>query len=152
VGLGCEYIAIEKMPSSITALNIHPGILPYYKGVGNPEAWLRGDFGRMGVTIHRMTQRIDDGPIICQRSIAGMKRLNIPLSYLVAYKEGIDMLAVAVGKPHVGSSAPSKTPKPARVILWRMRISLFIIGTLKNMLLRSNVLSLHKDAHATHPT
>jgi methionyl-tRNA formyltransferase len=50
-----------------TALNIHNGPLPHYRGV-NPINWaLKNGERQHGVTIHEMMPGIDDGPILAQR-------------------------------------------------------------------------------------
>ena len=57
-----EVIKIPKM----AALNMHPGILPGYKGVW-PEFWKlknKEKFG--GVTIHHLNEKIDAGEIVAQ--------------------------------------------------------------------------------------
>ena len=45
-------------------INVHPGVLPEYRGTGNLWAVVRRDWGRVGCTVHWMTERIDVGRII----------------------------------------------------------------------------------------
>ena len=48
------------------ALNIHPSALPKYRGP-SPVLWaIRNGDPCMGLTVHRMTDRIDAGPILAQ--------------------------------------------------------------------------------------
>jgi methionyl-tRNA formyltransferase len=48
------------------ALNIHPSALPKYRGP-SPVLWaIRNGDPYMGLTVHRMTDRIDAGPILAQ--------------------------------------------------------------------------------------
>jgi methionyl-tRNA formyltransferase len=50
-------------------LNIHTSFLPYYKGCTPiEEQILRGDF-KGGITLHWMTEKVDEGPIIAQQVI-----------------------------------------------------------------------------------
>lgn len=51
------------------AFNVHPGLLPKYRGCV-PTYWaiLNGE-SVSGVTLHRMTEGIDDGDIVAQREI-----------------------------------------------------------------------------------
>lgn len=50
-------------------VNTHGGILPRYRGP-NPPGWcFRNDEGRLGWTVHRMTEVVDGGPILAQASI-----------------------------------------------------------------------------------
>lgn len=51
------------------AVNLHPGYLPDYRGM-YPVFWSYLERGRAGVTIHRMTPEVDDGPIISRTSVA----------------------------------------------------------------------------------
>ncbi len=58
-----EVIALAK----VAALNVHPGLLPGYKGLW-PVFWnlLRKE-KYAGVTIHRMTEKIDEGEILAMQ-------------------------------------------------------------------------------------
>lgn len=48
------------------ALNIHPSPLPKYRGP-SPIPWgIRNGDPYMGLTVHRMTERIDAGPVLAQ--------------------------------------------------------------------------------------
>jgi methionyl-tRNA formyltransferase len=48
------------------ALNVHPAALPKYRGP-SPVLWaIRNGDPYMGITAHRMTERIDAGPILAQ--------------------------------------------------------------------------------------
>lgn len=50
------------------ALNVHPSSLPRYRGPA-PVHWaLRNGDPSIGVTVHRMAEQLDAGPILAQRS------------------------------------------------------------------------------------
>jgi phosphoribosylglycinamide formyltransferase-1 len=48
------------------AFNIHPSLLPKYPGLNPWEAIFRNHEQEGGVTLHRITEHIDAGPIIYQ--------------------------------------------------------------------------------------
>ena len=61
-----------RLPSDVLAvprlgvLNVHPSALPKYRGP-SPVLWaIRNGDSRMGVTVHRMTEHIDTGPVLAQ--------------------------------------------------------------------------------------
>jgi methionyl-tRNA formyltransferase len=55
---------------STSAVNFHPSALPKFRGA-HPHYWaIREGADRTGVTAHKMTTNLDDGPIICQRTFA----------------------------------------------------------------------------------
>jgi hypothetical protein len=135
VGVGCGYVPVIDLPATLVALNIHPGILPFYKGVGNPEACLRGDSGNVGVTVHHMTDRLDEGLIVYERRIAGLGKIDIPTAYLFAYKVGLQILAGVITATPPLSSSDTKHQSPAeRGPLWRLTLSLFILGRLRSFI------------------
>ena len=134
VGVGCGYIPVKEMPAALVALNIHPGILPFYKGVGNPEACLRGDSGNVGVTVHLMADRLDEGLIVYQRRIAGIGKLDIPTAYLFAYKVGLQMLAGVISAKPPSFSDTEHQSCAERRPLWRLTFSLFILGQLRGFI------------------
>jgi phosphoribosylglycinamide formyltransferase-1 len=47
-------------------LNIHPSLLPAYKGLNTHQRALEDGVAQHGVSIHLVTAELDDGPIICQ--------------------------------------------------------------------------------------
>lgn len=48
----------------IGMINIHPGILPAYRGIGNFWAVQRRDFSEVGSCVHWMTSKIDVGQVL----------------------------------------------------------------------------------------
>ena len=53
----------------IPIINIHPSLLPKYKGINSIERAYNSNDEKIGVTIHYVNERIDDGEIIAQESI-----------------------------------------------------------------------------------
>jgi phosphoribosylglycinamide formyltransferase-1 len=47
-------------------LNIHPSLLPAYKGLNTHQRALDDGATQHGISIHLVTAELDDGPIICQ--------------------------------------------------------------------------------------
>jgi methionyl-tRNA formyltransferase len=62
---GARLLALPRLG----ALNVHPSLLPHYRG-REPVFWalLRGE-RTVGVTVHRMTEDVDAGPILAQRAL-----------------------------------------------------------------------------------
>ena len=56
-----------KIPS-FGVINLHPSYLPYCRGK-DPNFWSIVDEVEFGVSIHKVTPGIDDGPIIFQKKI-----------------------------------------------------------------------------------
>lgn len=61
-----------RLPRDVLALprlgvlNVHPSALPKYRGP-SPVLWaIRNGDPSMGITVHRMTERIDAGPVMAQ--------------------------------------------------------------------------------------
>jgi methionyl-tRNA formyltransferase len=54
---------------TIGAINVHPSLLPDYRGVGAVWWALYEGCSRVGVTVHEMTAGIDKGPILGQASL-----------------------------------------------------------------------------------
>jgi len=51
------------------ALNIHPSLLPAHKGLHTHARALEGGDKTHGCTVHEVTARLDDGPILGQASL-----------------------------------------------------------------------------------
>ena len=57
-----DVLAVPKLG----VLNVHPSALPKYRGP-SPVLWaIRNGDPYMGLTVHRMTERIDAGPVLAQ--------------------------------------------------------------------------------------
>jgi phosphoribosylglycinamide formyltransferase 1 len=50
-------------------LNIHPALLPKFKGLGTHEQALAAGATSHGATVHFVTADMDAGPIVCQASV-----------------------------------------------------------------------------------
>jgi len=58
---------IDAFPNKI--INIHPSLLPKYKGLNVIERALDSDDVFTGCTVHYVTEELDSGDIICQRKV-----------------------------------------------------------------------------------
>ena len=63
--LSAEFV--EKWPNRI--LNIHPSLLPKYKGLDTHERALAAGDKEAGCTVHFVRPAMDSGPIILQRTV-----------------------------------------------------------------------------------
>jgi phosphoribosylglycinamide formyltransferase-1 len=50
-------------------LNIHPSLLPKFQGLNTHKRVIEAQEKRHGVSVHFVTEELDGGPIIAQRSI-----------------------------------------------------------------------------------
>lgn len=66
----CPIVSMEAIKDlSHGAINLHPSLLPDYRG-GNPLFWqVHDQVKQTGVTVHHLQQSVDSGPIIGQLSI-----------------------------------------------------------------------------------
>ena len=58
-------------------LNIHPSLLPKYKGLNTYERILKNNDEFTGSTVHLVTQKLDSGKIILQKKIKISKYDNV---------------------------------------------------------------------------
>ena len=82
---GTGIINVEKF-KNVKAINLHWGISPTYRGEGIVSALSRNDFDYLGVTVHKLSKKIDDGKIISQKVIIIDKYDNF---YSIGLKMGI---------------------------------------------------------------
>ena len=99
------------------AVNFHPSLLPAYRGA-HPVFWAIADgASESGVTAHFMTERIDDGDVIC--------RIPVPVdgcTYSELYKRILDksQAIVAGTRSFFRNGSLPATPQPAEgVSLYR---------------------------------
>jgi len=65
------YMRVLKKPDSFTApiINVHPSLLPKYKGLNAVEQALDSGDDVTGCTVHYVTEELDGGPIIMQGEV-----------------------------------------------------------------------------------
>ena len=84
--LSYSRLVTESLYDNFSCYNIHPSLLPEYKGLGAVEAAFNENARQLGVTIHKVDNSIDGGPIACQVKTDPVKK-NIKywqsLSYLM---------------------------------------------------------------------
>lgn len=106
-------------------LNIHPGTLPAYKGV-DPVIWAlsRGE-QQLGVTVHRLDQVFDAGPVVAASSVPAQPGQSLVRLNLLLFRRGIQLVrdivtvadAIPPGSPQEGADGYDSWPSPATVIL-----------------------------------
>ena len=65
---------IKKFAKPI--LNIHPSLLPKYKGLNTHERAIKNKDKYAGVSIHKVTKKLDSGKIILQKKVRILKSDN----------------------------------------------------------------------------
>ena len=58
-------------------LNIHPSLLPKYKGLNTHMRAIKNRDRHTGATIHIVTEKLDSGKIILQKKVKILKKDNI---------------------------------------------------------------------------
>lgn len=66
---------IKKFSKPI--LNIHPSLLPRYKGLNTHRRAIENKDKFSGATIHKVTQKLDSGKIILQKKVKISKKDNV---------------------------------------------------------------------------
>jgi len=97
----------------IAALNLHPSLLPAYRGRA-PINWVlvRGE-RETGVTLHHMVARADAGDVVAQRAIPIAPRETALSLYLKVEEEGTALLREALPLVAAGT-APRLPQDPSR--------------------------------------
>ena len=62
-----------------TILNIHPSLLPKYKGLNTHKRVLKNNEKYSGSTVHLVTPKLDSGKIILQKKIKVLKSDNVKI-------------------------------------------------------------------------
>jgi methionyl-tRNA formyltransferase len=113
--LGAELRAAPRLG----AINVHPSLLPAYRG-REPLFWalLRGE-QEVGVTVHRMTEEVDAGPILVQRRVSVPERATSASLAALVSAEGAglvpEVLALAEARaPGTPASGPGSHVPPLR--------------------------------------
>lgn len=98
-------------------LNIHPGILPKYRGAGNFWAVFNKDFNNIGCTVHWMTEKIDSGRILLVEKLTSKFHGLWDMNY-DSYCAGVDSLAHIINQGSVFDVSIEYSTKDERYYGW----------------------------------
>ena len=59
-------VFLERFPA---ILNVHPSLLPEFRGLNAVRRALRSGVKRTGVTVHLMVEEVDAGPVVAQEEV-----------------------------------------------------------------------------------
>ena len=73
------YMRVIKNPSKFPApmINVHPSLLPKYKGLNVVERAMEAGEERTGCTVHYVNDELDGGEIIIQREVPILPKDNV---------------------------------------------------------------------------
>lgn len=78
---------------SLGAVNIHPSLLPAFKGVDPALQARLQRAGTVGVTVHNMLPELDAGEILAQRPVIAPESASIFETTALLFREGAELLA-----------------------------------------------------------
>lgn len=103
----CAYGQLIKEPllSDYLMLNVHPSLLPRWRGAAPIERSLMAGDSETGVTIMRLTAGLDSGPIALQRKVAVEPGVNCGQLAAELAKLGGELLIEALDQLEAGTIA-----------------------------------------------
>jgi methionyl-tRNA formyltransferase len=105
-------------------LNVHPSLLPRWRGAAPVERAIMAGDRETGVTIHRTTKELDAGPIAAQRSFAVEADEDAGDVFRKAAGLAVDLLEESLPEPSFrpqpdeGATYAEKITAPDRVLDW----------------------------------
>jgi methionyl-tRNA formyltransferase len=97
----------------IGAYNLHPSLLPRYAGLNSVSWALYQGETQHGVTLHRMSPRIDAGSIAYQRAFAIEEREGALAVFLRCVRTGVELVMQLVATAAQDPGAIPDHPQPA---------------------------------------
>lgn len=92
-------LIIDKETLSLaTFINVHPSLLPKYRGPSPIQSSIIDGIEETGVSIIKMDEKVDHGPVITTAKIAFEKDVLYLDAEEVLAKEGADLLSLVIGK------------------------------------------------------
>jgi UDP-4-amino-4-deoxy-L-arabinose formyltransferase / UDP-glucuronic acid dehydrogenase (UDP-4-keto-hexauronic acid decarboxylating) len=92
--------------AKVASVNVHPSLLPHYRGK-DPLFWaiLRGE-RQVGVTLHRLTEAMDQGPILYQQPVAVPDGATSETLAALVDREGAALIPELVARAAEGTLPP----------------------------------------------
>lgn len=118
VGLATSIIGDEALAvPRLGFVNLHPGVLPAYRGTGNLWPVVRRDWQQVGCTVHWMTRRIDVGRIVAIVRLADWPD-DLWGLHVTALRAGIRALADIVRRGALLDTEVDVTGQPSGYYGW----------------------------------
>ncbi|MBV8150765.1 MAG: hypothetical protein JOY59_04345 [Candidatus Eremiobacteraeota bacterium] len=105
----------ETIRAFRTLVNFHPSLLPYYRGRSAMEDCLRNGESATGFTIHEITRRIDDGPILYQEVVPLNGASSLPEADAVVARQAALALRRYLVHLYCGKDFPQTVVEAAAV-------------------------------------
>ena len=102
-------------------LNVHPSLLPRHRGASPIQATIAGGDDRAGVTIMRMDEGLDTGPIVATAAWPTLGTEAAPELEARAAREGAALLAGTLGDWLAGTIEPRPQPEAGATLTKRLR-------------------------------
>ena len=144
----CAYGLLIPEPLLVRALwlNVHPSLLPRWRGAAPVERALMAGDARTGVTIHRTTAELDAGPIAVQEAFEVEPEDDAGAVYRRAAEVAVRLLDAVLDDPHF-------EPQPADGVTYAEKINaadraLDLARPARELVNRIRALSPHIGARA----
>lgn len=102
-------------------LNVHPSLLPRHRGASPIQATIAGGDAQAGVTIIRMDEGLDTGPIVASGAWPTDGTETAPELEARAAREGAALLTASLGDWLAGSTEPTPQPQAGATLTKRLR-------------------------------
>ena len=119
---------------SLSCLNIHPSLLPHYKGVDPGFFMLLDDAKTMGVTVHLQSEVFDEGDILMQRTLHNPPKQSLVSLNRALFQLGADAAVDVITldswdpQPQSADGRYDSWPSKAQVCLFRKQHRLLYKG------------------------
>lgn len=107
----------QKIDTALPALNIHPSLLPAFKGVDPVFHARLAGAATLGVTVHRLSAKFDSGDVISQESVSFAPEESVLRLTERLYVRGAHLLLESLSK--IGEARPQ--PGPGNYDSWPSR-------------------------------
>ena len=114
--LAAHFNQLVKTPllelSGVECINIHPSLLPAYKGVDPVFQALLDDNHTTGVTLHRMAETFDTGENLMQLSVRTDKGKSLLFNNSLLFEEGARLALQWIKNNRMSQGLTSDNQKP----------------------------------------
>jgi len=116
----------QKIDTTLQAVNIHPSLLPAFKGVDPVFHARLAGAPALGVTVHRLSPEWDSGDVVAQKTISWSREESVLRLTERLYAEGAQLLvkslaAIAAAQPSHGPGNYDSWPTRAQVAALRAK-------------------------------
>jgi len=90
-------------------LNVHPSLLPEYKGTDPVFRAMQNDEPEIGITVHMLAETFDSGPVLARDRVFLQTGYSVLHYYVLSFRRAAGLVADSIGRLEAGETGETQS-------------------------------------------